>query len=168
MAGRRKDDRTGTNPVATTDSQQLGLGRCWTTSLVILLIIDEETALNSLQDSQNPEKPGAFAPAELFISLQKAISLEPRKKPLPVSMGDERRKVNDRLPTAVFGRPTEGRQDWDKSGCDDGLPTIGIGSMLDDLFGDLAYHRRRNSLEFPSRFSKPREARCLRASGALH
>ncbi len=51
---------------------------------MILLIIDEETALNSLQDSQNPEKPGAFAPAELFISLRKAISLEPREKPLPV------------------------------------------------------------------------------------
>jgi hypothetical protein len=43
-------------------------------------IIDEETALNSLQDSQYPKKPGAFVPAERFISLWKAISLEPRKK----------------------------------------------------------------------------------------
>ena len=47
-------------------------------------IIDEDTALNSLQDSQYPEKPGAFVPAERFHSVRTVVSLKPREKPHPV------------------------------------------------------------------------------------
>ena len=47
-------------------------------------VIDEDMALNSFQDSQYPEKPGAYVPAERFSSERKAIFLEPREKPHPV------------------------------------------------------------------------------------
>jgi hypothetical protein len=40
------------------------------TSPTSVAIIDKETALNSLQDSQYPEKPGAFVPAECFIIIR--------------------------------------------------------------------------------------------------